>query len=317
MSCRYWQRILGIQPTTEPIARRRFGAVPCSKSIQPTLHSLNQGRSSSWRTQVQSDSRYHLAQQVQFIVINTAGNNITFSVPTGSKLNGTVNGTAVNGTANGGTTLICKTAGVVAVGGTVLPASIGVFSQSTSVVFGFNSNYDLISSDSQACLGRSYRTTTGFARSSISTHLLKTRSDGGYACRQSHSVTCPGQTIQSCTFELQRVLRIGQAHYIVTITAVTPTTNIGPDHVLWANNSRWSTHHTGRSRCSYGCIRHTDTTIGGGGGGGGGGGEPKEDPIGGGFGEREIGTNNRRWKGGGGGGGGGGGLLTGSFSTIE
>ena len=55
---------------------------------------------------------------VQFIVINTAGNNITFSVPTGSKLNGTVNGTAVNGTANGGTTLICRSAGVwFAVGG--------------------------------------------------------------------------------------------------------------------------------------------------------------------------------------------------------
>ena len=126
----------------------------------------------------------------------------------------------------------------------MLPASIGVFSQSTSVVFGFNSNYDLISSNSQGVLGAKLQNYDGV----LSNPLLPFNP---FAQNPNQIVTMPvanliqlpaGQTIQSCTFELQRVLGLPQAHHIVTITAVTPTTNIGPDHVLWANNGNWSTH---------------------------------------------------------------------------
>ena len=203
MSCRYWQQILGINLPQSELHVEGAGAVPCSIEVNtadPT-HSLNQERSSSWRTQVQSDSRYHLAQQVCSLSSSMTSNNITFSVPTGSKLNGTVNGTAVNALhewRNDSDIQVCGCV-VCCRRDLMLPASIGVFSQSTSVVFGFNSD-DLISSDSQGVLGAKLQNYDGVLNVlySPSTHLLKTRIQI-VAMPVANLIQLPvGQTIRSC-----------------------------------------------------------------------------------------------------------------------
>ena len=82
----------------------------------------------------------------------------------------------------------------------------------------------------KACLGEVTELRRGSKQSSIALQPIcsKPESDSDYTV--ANLIQLPaGQTIQSCTFELQRVLGLPQAHHIVTITAVTPTTNIGPD----------------------------------------------------------------------------------------